>query len=261
MRKLSLFVLTLAIAACSSSTATQPTRYNFAVVAGQNQQSTASDAAPEQSVKSMLTSDPNGTFASRVLDRVGDFLAPAVAYAQGLTLTGTPVANTLVCGREAKPGEPTVVPLCVYTLPDGTAPSAIKAGTKAGTYTMPYSAQVPGQSPLPDSTPFTVLPGAPVQIGVGNFGGDSILVGATYDLHKAITVVVDKYSNAIYTMGDTTSNYSPSYAVRGAVSDVPAAPDAAGWIVTPGLKAPGKVFVFLFAGGTIVAGPLGLKVQ
>jgi hypothetical protein len=156
MRKLCLFVLTLAIAACSSSsTAPSATRYNFAVIDGRNQISTAGDATLQRSITSELTRDPQGQFATRVFD----FFAPAVAYAQTLTLSGTPVANAIVCGREAKPGEPQVIPLCAFTLADGKAANSVKGGTKAGTYNILFTAQVTAQQPVADSTTVTVIPG------------------------------------------------------------------------------------------------------
>jgi len=156
MRFLSIIGAALVAAACSSSTDTSPTRWNFGIVNGANQLSTAGSGSLAQPITSQLTRDPQGKFAS---NRVLDFLLPTVAYAQGLTLSGTPVAGAIVCGREAKPGEPQVVPLCVFTLADGTAPSTIISGTKAGTYNVLFTAQVASQLPVKDSTTVTVAAG------------------------------------------------------------------------------------------------------
>ncbi|HWL41018.1 MAG TPA: hypothetical protein VNO75_12355 [Gemmatimonadaceae bacterium] len=103
-----------------------------------------------------LTRDPNGKFATRVLD----FLLPVRAFAQGLTLSGEPVEGQLICGEEANAGEPRVVPLCAFTLEDGKAPNVVEKGTKAGQYWMVFTAQEVGQVPVKDSTTVTVLPGA-----------------------------------------------------------------------------------------------------
>lgn len=155
MRTLVSALLIAAVAACGGSTDTAATRYNFAVIDGRNQLSTAGAPTLARPITSQLTRDPQGRFATRVFD----LLAPAKAYAQGLTLAGTPIANQIVCGREAAPGEPQVVPLCVFTLADGTAPSTIQGGTKAGTYNVVFTAQVPSQEPVKDSTTVTVAAG------------------------------------------------------------------------------------------------------
>lgn len=155
--KLALPVVALILlAACgSSATDTGPDRYNFAVVDGANQISTAGDATLAKRVTSQLTRDPNGTFAARVFD----FLAPTIAYAQGLVLSGTPVAGAIVCGREAKLGEPQVIPLCAFTLADGKAANAVQPGTKAGKFNILFTAQVPAAEPVKDSTTVTVQAG------------------------------------------------------------------------------------------------------
>lgn len=150
------FLLLLAVVACGGSTDVRPTRYNFAVIDGANQVSKAGDATLAKSITVQLTRDPQGRFATRVLD----FFAPAVAYAQQLSLAGNPVAGEIVCGRESGPGEPKVVPLCAYTLADGKAANTVQGGTKAGTYNILFTAQVPSQAPVVDSTTVTVEAGA-----------------------------------------------------------------------------------------------------
>jgi hypothetical protein len=148
-------LLLATLAACGSSTDTAATRYNFAVIDGRGQTSTAGTATLAKPITSQLTRDPQGQFATRVFD----LLAPAKAYAQGLTLAGDPVANAIVCGREAATGEPQVVPLCAFTLADGKAPNVVQPGTKAGTFNMVFTAQVPSQEPVIDSTTVTVEAG------------------------------------------------------------------------------------------------------
>lgn len=154
-----LFVLSLlSLAACggTGSTATVPTRYNFGIVDGANQRSVAGTAALAKPVTAMLTRDPQGHYASRVFD----WFAPAIAYAQSLTVPGDPVPNKLVCGEETGVGEPKIVPLCAFTLADGKAANSVQGGTKAGTYTMRFTAQVTTQMPVKDSTTVTVEAGA-----------------------------------------------------------------------------------------------------
>jgi hypothetical protein len=134
---------------------------------------------------------------------------------------------------------------------------------------MPYSAQVPGQAPLPDSTAFTVLPGVPAIIErAQSWNGVltqnvTIAVGDSLDLHKVIRSVVDKFGNYIAPasityvtassfLADTVSNFTPSYAVGSAIP-------ASGWFA-PGLKAPGGFTVSLFAGG-VVSTQIAVTVQ
>jgi hypothetical protein len=146
----------LSLAACGSSTDTGPTRYNFAIVDGSNQRAMASSFSPlGKPVTTQLTRDAQGKFASRIFD----FFSPSIAYAQGLALAGEPIPNTLVCGRVAPAGEPQVVPLCAFTLADGTAPNKVEVGTLAGTYTILFTAQVPSKEPVVDSTTVIVDPG------------------------------------------------------------------------------------------------------
>lgn len=148
-------VLSLVLAACGGSTDTVATRYNFAVIAGANQSSVAGEAHLVAPITSQLTRDPQGQFATRVFN----FLAPAVAYAQSVGLPGTPVQGAIVCGRVAAFGEPQVVPLCAFTLADGKAANTVQGGTKAGTYNVLFTAQVPSQAPVEDSTTVTVRAG------------------------------------------------------------------------------------------------------
>lgn len=156
MRRLSILFVALVLAACGSSTDTAPARWNFAVVDGANQASVAGTAQLPKAITSQLAQDPNGKFAS---NRVLDFLLPTVAYAQTLTVAGTPVANAIVCGRVAPIGEPQVVPLCAFTLADGKAANSVQPGTKAGTYNVLFTAQVASQLPVQDSTTVTVAAG------------------------------------------------------------------------------------------------------
>lgn len=149
-------LLLVAIAGCGGgSTDTGPTRYNFAIVDGKNQSSTAGAPTLAKPITAQLTRDPNGKFATRMFD----FLAPAIAYAQDIPLSGEPIPGQLVCGEESNPGEPKVVPLCAFTLLDGKAANTIQGGTKAGTYKMRFTAQVESQLPVQDSTNVTVDPG------------------------------------------------------------------------------------------------------
>jgi hypothetical protein len=155
MRSIYCGILVAILAACGSSTDTSPVRYNFGIIDGRNQLSTAGAATLARPITSQLTRDPQGKFATRVFD----FLVPEKAYAQGLSLAGDPVANQIVCAREAGPGEPQAVPLCAFTLADGTAPIEIKGGTKAGVFVVTFTAQVQSQEPVRDSTTVTVQAG------------------------------------------------------------------------------------------------------
>jgi hypothetical protein len=194
MRSLLLLSAISLTLACGGATDTRATRYNFALIDGVNQSSVAGAAALPKPVTSQLTRDPNGKFADRILDFVG----PAAAYAQQIALAGTPVANAIVCGRESLPGEPKVVPLCAFTLADGKAVNTVESGTKAGTYNVVFTAQVPSQQPVTDSTKVVVEAG-PMDSHVfihGNgftcwtvFPEYSALVGGAF--------VRDKYGNAV----------------------------------------------------------------
>ncbi|MGK2933697.1 MAG: hypothetical protein ACSLFE_00430 [Gemmatimonadaceae bacterium] len=159
-RFLSPLVLAIAVssAACGDGKALiepSATRYNFGIVDGANQSSVAGAAELPQPITSQLTKDPAGKFATRLKN----FVLPIVAYAQGLTMPGEPVAGALVCAREAGPGEPTAFPLCAFTLANGKAPIEIKGGTKAGVHQVVFSAQVQSQQPVKDSTTVTVAAG------------------------------------------------------------------------------------------------------
>lgn len=188
MRSISLVLIAALLAACGSSTTPGPTRYNFAVVDGRNQTSTAGDVTLASPIRSMLTRDPQGQFASGVLT----FLLPTAAYAQGLTLAGTPVANAIVCGRVAPIGEPQVVPLCAFTLADGKAANVVQGGTKAGTYNILFTAQVTAQAPVVDSTTVIVKAG-PIDPGFHVTGNPIVFSPATIPE----TAVHDSYGNAV----------------------------------------------------------------
>lgn len=177
-----------ALACGGSVAAPESTRWNFAVIDGRNQKSVAGDASLAKAVTSQLTRDPNGKFATRVLD----LLRPAVAYAQGLALAGEPVANAIVCGRESAPGEPKVVPLCAFTLADGKAANTVEAGTKAGTFNILFTAQVPSEEPVVDSTTVVVEPG-PADPSIHISSND---LASTVDTVPA-SAVVDAFGNPV----------------------------------------------------------------
>lgn len=191
MRYLLAFLGMVAVLGCGSATDAGPTRYNFAVVAGANQSSTAGTPRLVSPITSQLTRDPQGTFASRALDRVGDFMLPALAYAQGINLAGDPVAGAIVCGRVAPIGEPQVVPLCAFTLSDGKAANTVEPGTKAGTFDVVFTAQDVGQQPIKDSTMVTVLPG-PMASHRFTYGSGFIC----YTIFPA-DYVKDQYGNSV----------------------------------------------------------------
>jgi hypothetical protein len=192
-RIISALALAAAIAACGGSTDTGPLRYNFAVIAGKNQESTAGAVTLAAPITTELTRDKNGTFARGAFD----FLLPREAFAQSLTMTGVPVAGALVCAREAQPGEPQAVPLCAFTLADGTAPIAIKGGTKAGVFVIAFTAQVQTQLPVKDSTT-TIVNAGPVSInrytgGISIFGQTPLVV----DNGPGDPLVLDAYNNRV----------------------------------------------------------------
>jgi hypothetical protein len=193
-RNLSALVVIAALTACGgNSTDTGPLRYNFAVIAGKNQESTAGAVTLAAPITTELTRDKNGTFARGAFD----FLLPREAFAQSLTMTGTPVAGALVCAREAQPGEPQAVPLCAFTLADGTAPIAIKGGTKAGTFVIAFTAQVQTQLPVKDSTT-TIVNAGPVTInryvpGI-TIGGQTPLI---VDNGPGDPLVLDAFGNRV----------------------------------------------------------------
>jgi hypothetical protein len=197
MRALAALVLALILGACGGSTETQATRYNFGIVDGSNQKSTAGTATLAKPITSQLTRDPQGKFATRVFD----FFAPAIAYAQSLTLPGDPIADAIVCGRESAPGEPKVVPLCAFTLADGKAANTVEPGTKAGSYNIVFTAQVASELPVKDSTTVTVEPGPAVNPTNQPAGGGwdqprLVRVGESITIVPVIDAR-DQYGNAI----------------------------------------------------------------
>jgi hypothetical protein len=185
--RFTLLLLALTLTACGGATDTAATRYNFAVVAGMNQTSAAGDVQLAQKITAQLTRDPQGKFATRVFD----FFAPKLAYAQGINLSGEPVANAIVCGREALVGEPQVQPLCAFTLADGKAANTVVPGTKAGTYNVVFTAQVPSTEPVKDSTTVIVAagPASPTFHTSGPLGVSPYVLPAS--------TVQDQYGNSV----------------------------------------------------------------
>jgi hypothetical protein len=90
-------------------------------------------------------------------------------------------------------GEPKVVPLCAFTLADGKAANSVQVGTKAGTYNILFTAQVPSQEPVMDSTQVIVDPGAP-DPQMHNGGG--LIMAPPIDTLPA-NAVTDIYGNSI----------------------------------------------------------------
>lgn len=268
--KLPVVALILLAACGSSATDTGPTRYNFGIVDGANQVSTAGDAALAKRVTSQLTRDPNGTFATRVFD----FLAPTIAYAQGLVLSGTPVAGAIVCGREAKLGEPQIVPLCAFTLSDGKAANAVQPGTKAGKFNILFTAQVPATEPVKDSTTVTVNASAATHAGGGNCstgqpGCYLVDAGSTFDLHPVLIRAWDQFENLVdlttKTPGYKITACAPSVNGQTPVCVWPAPvgtlADGAGWTFTIDAKWKGQyVLLYVFLDGNVVVGwPLEVR--
>jgi hypothetical protein len=157
--KRSLFLVFIAViaAACSSSTAVAPARYNFKVVSGLNQVADAGSPRLGSIVTAKLTTAPDGQFAAR--NPVLDFFMPKVAFAQSITVKGAAVVGGVVCAPIPKAGEPTPFSICTNTLADGTAPFAYTPGTKAGTYNLKFVAQTATTSVVTDSTTLTVNAG------------------------------------------------------------------------------------------------------
>lgn len=208
MRFALLCLALIGTAACGGSTDVQPTRYNFAVVDGANQKSTAGAPVLEKKITAQLTRDPQGEFAML------DFLLPKLAYAQGISLPGEPIQGAIVCGREALPGEPKVQPLCAFTLADGKAANTVVPGTKAGTYNVVFTAQVTSQEPVKDSTTVIVEAG-PVTVnrfaeGRTDFGESPLSIDFNGNL------VMDQYSNPVpYRLAPSLDIAHPVSAVIG----------------------------------------------
>lgn len=191
MRVLTGLIASIVIVGCGGSSTDQgPARYNFAVVDGLNQSSTAGAPTLAKPITAQLTRDPQGKFATRVFD----LFAPALAYAQSLNLPGDPVAGQLVCGEESASGEPKVVPLCAYTLATGKAANSVQGGTKAGVYTMRFTAQVPTEMPVKDSTTVTVEPG---NVSGGDFFGHVSYPGRVSPATFPLTLLLDQYGNQV----------------------------------------------------------------
>lgn len=243
-----LVVAALSLAACggSGTTDTGPARYNFAVVDGSNQVSTAGDVTLSKPITSELTRDPNGTFAKG--GGVFDFLLPAKAFAQGLTLKGTPVANTIVCGRITASGEPQIVPICAYTDTAGKVPSTIMGGTKAGKFNLLYTAQVPAGSVVADSTSVTVNAGA-VTVNQFSSHGGVILVGPASSPDIVYHLISDKYGNAV-----------PYKILTDCCAHAPNATPTSGppWPLIADSIGTGKVWIIVASGDTVATGFLSV---
>lgn len=189
------FLFTLAACGGGDAIAPLPDRYNFGVVDGANQSQVAGASTLGQPITSQLTRHEQGKFA-----RLQRIILPPFAYAQGLTMPGTPVAGAIVCAREADPGEPKAFPLCAFTDANGKAPITIQGGTKAGAFRVVFTAQVQSQQPVRDSTAVTVEAG-PIAFNFytvcgSRFGGpvptwtvDNLSVGQPF--------VRDQYGNRV----------------------------------------------------------------
>lgn len=244
----SLLLLVL-LAACGSATDTGPVRYNFAVVDGLNQHATAGAAVLGTRITSQLARDPQGRFASSAFD----WLLPAIAYAQGISVKGDPVPGTLVCARQADPGEPKAEPLCAFTLADGKAPIEIKPGTKAGVFNIAFTAQVQTQEPVKDSTTVTVEAGpmASHRFVPGTSFGCWTVFPADY--------VQDQYGNPVpyrfVTKGDlahTVSDVLGSAGARTFVADKKSStPQPVSVEVATGTIASGQLTVVYFDGSCV----------
>lgn len=235
-------LLFLVLTACGSSTDTSPTRYNFAVVDGRNQSSTAGANTLPAPITSQLTRDPQGKFALGVIN----FLLPTVAYAQQqIPLSGEPVEGAIVCGRVAPTGEPQVEPLCAFTLSDGKAANVVKPGTKAGIFNIVFTAQVQSQEPVKDSTTVTVLAGA---VTVNSYAGGRVDFGESpFSVDPNGNLVQDQYGNPVpYRLAPSLEFAHPVSAVIGEAGSrtLIADKDGSGFIG------------IVTAGGTITSGRL-----
>lgn len=240
--KRTITILAAVLIACSStSTDTGPPRFNFGVVAGRNQSSIAGAASLSEPITTELTRDKNGTFAGRALE----LLSPRSAFAQTLTMTGTPVSGAIVCAREAAPGEPQASPLCAFTLADGTAPITIKGGTKAGVFVVTFTAQVETQQPVKDSTTVTVSAGA---ITVNSFTDkQTLLVGAASIPDLVYHLLQDRYGNAIpYRILTDCCAHAPNATVGAGVP----------WPLVADKVGTGTFWVIVASGDTVGTGSL-----
>lgn len=267
--------LLVSMAACGGgSAAPQPDGpITASVLAGNHQVVTAAPSAPmPQRLAVMAVQQPNGQVSARILNRIGDAILPAKAYAQ-IGLKGAP--NKAMCTAAPHPGEQVQhfdLP-CYVTDTTGIAYFVPLTDTIAGKPIARIGFGAPGGTVVTDSTQNTIKPDVPadVQVVFGDaqatpLGLVTIPVNGTIDLHRYIRFVMDKYHNYIAPsnigaitccggLADTVSNFTPAYAVRPAgASGLPSAPDATGWIVDPHLSAPGRVQVYLFAGSKVTSG-------
>lgn len=194
--------------ACGGSTDVQPIRYNFAVIDGANQKAAAGTSTLAKPITAQLTRDPQGEFA------LFDLLLPTKAYAQGINLAGEPVANAIVCGREALAGEPQVQPLCAFTLADGKAANRVVPGTKAGTFNVVFTAQVPATEPVKDSTTVIVLAGP---VTVNRYAQGRVDFGESpFSVDSNGNYVMDQYGNPVpYRLAPSLEFAHPVSAVIG----------------------------------------------
>jgi hypothetical protein len=243
MRGFALLALAGTIMGCGGgSTDTTPDRYNFKVIRGLNQVTIAGSPTLGQPVVSKLTRDPAGQFASRSL---WDAFLPRIAFAQDVTVQGSPVAGGVVCAPLPKPGEPVPFSICTNTLADGTAPFAFTAGTKAGTYNLKFVAQTETASLVTDSTTLKVDPGAPSEAYIAEPpGGRTLAKGATLDLHPLIVFVRDQYGNDV-----AWGKLTPGIALRDGSEPGQPTADSTSWTITwTQLWSGRRAFVYVFFG-------------
>lgn len=185
-----------ALTACGeTTTAPRALRYNFGVVDGANQVSTAGVPTLGQPITSQLTRHEQGKFA-----RLQRIILPPFAYAQGLVMPGIPVAGAIVCAREADPGEPKAFPLCAFTDVNGKAPITIQGGTKAGAFRVLFTAQVQSQQPVRDSTTVTVEAG-PITFNFftlcGSLTGGPVPTWTVDNIPNGQPLVRDQFGNRV----------------------------------------------------------------
>jgi hypothetical protein len=258
------------IAACGGSSSEPVQFLAHGIVSGNNQVAVAGATTLSSAVVEQMVRNSTGTISLRRVpdtwrDRVLDLAVPR-AFAQGTVVNGSPVVGAVVCAVSTDP-KVQLVPFtpCTNTGVDGKATFFFTPGTAAGLAKAEIRGTVANTPAVFDTATATIKPGAPTEIGLA-WGGTGnqmnqikIPTGGTIDLHKMIRLVRDQYANMIapssYTdvtgtsrLADTTSNYTPSYAVRAAGTSAPTAADATGWIVTPGTIPLGGTYVYLFGG-------------